>query len=68
MPPGSSTPISRTDAAGNTCQLRMLSDGRRCEGLKNFPAAGAVETPAGEIAGVQWAVTPYYRAAMITQK
>lgn len=34
---GSSTPISRTDADGNTYQTRRLSDGRQFEVLKNFP-------------------------------
>lgn len=34
---GSSTPISRTDEEGNTCQLRSLSDGSTHEVLKNFP-------------------------------
>lgn len=35
--PGSSTPLSRTDAAGNTYQQRLLDDGTRHEVLKNFP-------------------------------
>jgi demethylmenaquinone methyltransferase/2-methoxy-6-polyprenyl-1,4-benzoquinol methylase len=35
--PGSSTPISRTDAAGNTFQTRSLDDGSTHEVLKNFP-------------------------------
>jgi len=34
---GSSTPICRTDAAGNTYQLRHLEDGTSHEVLKNFP-------------------------------
>jgi len=34
---GSSTPISRTDAEGNTYQVRILSDGSTHEVLKNFP-------------------------------
>ena len=34
---GSSTPISRTDAEGNTYQVRSLSDGSTHEVLKNFP-------------------------------
>lgn len=34
---GSSTPIARTDAAGNTYQVRALTDGSRHEILKNFP-------------------------------
>jgi hypothetical protein len=34
---GSSTPLSRTDAHGNTYQLRRLDDGSTHEVLKNFP-------------------------------
>jgi len=34
---GSSTPISRTDEAGNTYQLRRLDNGTEYEVLKNFP-------------------------------
>jgi demethylmenaquinone methyltransferase/2-methoxy-6-polyprenyl-1,4-benzoquinol methylase len=35
--PGSSTPISRTDAEGNTWQARTLPNGEAHEVLKNFP-------------------------------
>ena len=35
--PGSSTPIARTDAEGNTYQVRTLASGERMEVLKNFP-------------------------------
>jgi len=41
--PGSSTPISRTDAAGNTYQIRRLADGTEREVLKNFPEPGKLE-------------------------
>lgn len=34
---GSSTPISRTDAEGNTYQMRSLASGEKFEVLKNFP-------------------------------
>lgn len=36
---GSSTAIERTDAAGNTYQVRKLGDGSAHEVLKNFPTA-----------------------------
>jgi SAM-dependent methyltransferase len=35
---GSSTVIARTDAAGNTYQIRLAVDGQRYEVLKNFPS------------------------------
>ncbi|HUQ29170.1 MAG TPA: methyltransferase domain-containing protein [Usitatibacter sp.] len=35
---GSSTPISRRDAEGNTYQLRHLANGEQHEVLKNFPS------------------------------
>jgi SAM-dependent methyltransferase len=34
---GSSTPISRKDREGNTCQIRKLKTGQEYEILKNFP-------------------------------
>lgn len=36
---GSSTPISRTDAEGNTYQKRRLANGEEFEVLKNFPSS-----------------------------
>jgi len=36
---GSSTPVSRRDAEGNTYQLRRLANGEEHEVLKNFPTA-----------------------------
>lgn len=44
--PGSSTPISRTDAEDNTYQMRSLSDGSETEVLKNFPDAEELRTAA----------------------
>jgi hypothetical protein len=35
---GSSTAIARTDAEGNTYQIRTLATGERFEIVKNFPA------------------------------
>lgn len=35
---GASTPISRTDDAGNTYQSRTLENGERYDVMKNFPA------------------------------
>ena len=37
---GSSTPVSRTDAEGNSYQTRRLDDGSAHEVLKNFPGEG----------------------------
>jgi SAM-dependent methyltransferase len=37
---GSSTPVSRRDAQGNSYQARRLDDGSAHEVLKNFPAEG----------------------------
>jgi len=45
--PGSSTPISRTDAEGNLYQRRRLADGSNHEVLKNFPARGALHASLG---------------------
>lgn len=39
---GSSTPIARVDAAGNTYQSRQLDSGERHEVIKNFPDADAL--------------------------
>jgi len=41
--PGSSTSISRTDAAGNTYQQRPLDNGTFHEVLKNFPSADQLQ-------------------------
>jgi len=47
---GSSTPISRTDADGNTYQTRKLDDGSTHEVLKNFPTAEDLRHASGGLA------------------
>jgi demethylmenaquinone methyltransferase/2-methoxy-6-polyprenyl-1,4-benzoquinol methylase len=57
--PGSSTPISRSDADGNTYQQRPLDDGSTHEVLKNFPTAAqaiaALGPRARDAAWIDWA-------------
>jgi demethylmenaquinone methyltransferase/2-methoxy-6-polyprenyl-1,4-benzoquinol methylase len=48
--PGSSTPISRTDGAGDTYQLRTLESGETFEVLKNFPTEELLHTEAAGFA------------------
>jgi demethylmenaquinone methyltransferase/2-methoxy-6-polyprenyl-1,4-benzoquinol methylase len=55
---GSSSPLARRDAAGNTYQERRLADGSRHEVLKNFPADGELEARLGR-AGSEVRVTRY---------
>lgn len=58
---GSSTPVARRDAAGNTYQARRLADGSRHEVLKNFPAADELETRLARCGtGVQVTLYQYY--------
>ena len=45
---GSSTPISRTDADGNTYQWRYLDDGQSFEVLKNFPTEAEFRHAVGD--------------------
>jgi SAM-dependent methyltransferase len=52
---GSSIPINRTDADGNTYQQRRLSDGSVHEVLKNFPSDDELKT----------ALSPYARTLKI---
>ena len=57
--PGSSTPITRRDEAGNTYQQRRLADGTAHEVLKNFPTPAelkaALEPVAQELSVVEFA-------------
>jgi demethylmenaquinone methyltransferase/2-methoxy-6-polyprenyl-1,4-benzoquinol methylase len=48
---GSSTPLSRRDAEGNTYQSRKLADGSSHEVLKNFPAAPELRQRLGRFGG-----------------
>jgi SAM-dependent methyltransferase len=55
--PGSSQPVTRTDADGNTYQQRRLPDGSQHEILKNFPAADELRA----------AVSPYGTGVSVTE-
>jgi ubiquinone/menaquinone biosynthesis C-methylase UbiE len=48
---GSSTPVARTDAEGNTYQARRLADGSTHEVLKNFPAPQELRARLGRFGG-----------------
>lgn len=57
----SSTPISRSDAAGNTYQQRTLDDGSVHEVLKNFPTSEQAAAVLGPRAhGVRWVDCTHY--------
>ena len=59
--PGSSTPISRHDDAGNTYQQRPLDDGSSQEVLKNFPTAKQAFATLGPRAShPQWICYEHY--------
>jgi len=59
--PGSSTPVSRRDADGNTYQKRTLSDGSTHEVLKNFPTEEELRhTLRGLASNVKVGFLPYY--------
>ena len=61
--PGSSTPIARTDAAGDSWQRRTLDDGSVHEVLKNFPTRDAAVGALGSRARhADWIEHPHYWA------
>ncbi|WP_405056137.1 class I SAM-dependent methyltransferase [Kribbella sp. NBC_01505] len=60
---GSSSPITRTTAEGDTYQTRQLSDGRTYEVLKNFPASAADVAPAP----INWTNLPHFWLATLTR-
>lgn len=58
---GSSSPISRTDADGNTYQRRRLDDGSEHEVLKNFPGEGDLARQlAPHTRSVRWETCRHY--------
>ena len=58
---GSSTPVSRTDADGNTYQLRVLGNGEQYEVMKNFPTECELrEALDGLSAGFEYHRLDYY--------
>ena len=59
--PGSSTPISRRDAEGNTYQRRPLDDGSLHEVLKNYPTQASARAALGPRAqDLRWGEHPHY--------
>ena len=63
----SSTPITRTDAEGNTYQQRMLDDGSTHEVLKNFPTpAQAIAALGARARDAQWVDWTHYWALRYT--
>ena len=59
--PGSSHPVSRTTADGDTFQHRMLNDGRHYEIVKNFPSHIQFTTDMATIgADVKWIKLRYF--------
>jgi hypothetical protein len=59
--PGSTTPITRRDADGNTYQQRRLADGSRHEVLKNFPSRDEALAALGPRAvNPRWIESTYY--------
>ena len=65
--PTSSTPISRTDADGNTYQQRHLDDGSTHEVLKNFPTPAQAMAALGPRAhDAQWLDWTHYWALRYT--
>ena len=58
---GSSTPFARTDADGNTYQLRRLADGSTHEILKNFPDEAELRAALQpHAARLEWEDSDYY--------
>jgi SAM-dependent methyltransferase len=61
---GSSHPLTRQDAHGNTYQTRSLPDGSTHEVMKNFPDEEQLRRQLGERGtGLHWHAWPHYWAA-----
>ena len=59
--PGSSQPVSRTGAGGDTYQQRRLSDGRSYEGVKNFPTCAQLRGDlAAAASDLRWTELEYF--------
>ena len=56
----SSTPLSRTDAEGNTYQMRKLENGEEYEILKNFPKPEELAEAVRAVAAEAWVETLQY--------
>jgi len=58
---GSSTPIYRTDSAGNSFQSRKLADGSSHEVLKNFPSEDELRAAVADVAdSIEISLLEYY--------
>ncbi len=64
--PGSSHSVTRSDADGNTYQLRHLADGSTWEVIKNFPAPGEIRARLNELGQVAVTELRYYWIAVCT--
>jgi protein-L-isoaspartate O-methyltransferase len=63
---GSSSPVTRTTADGDTFQTRTLTDGRTFEVLKNFPTREQFIDDVAPFAEVEWTELPYFWLATLT--
>lgn len=63
---GSSHPVTRTDADGNTYQQRQLTDGSTWEVIKNFPAPEEISARLAGLGRVEITELPYYWTAICT--